>query len=255
MAIVDMGALSRAFSCLVLCGALATPIDAARTSLVGANPEVQTENVFSMVMQKWQAFPNTDDFAKNCAEGLGKLLPELRMQYTGHQVPIVLRSECDVWATKKGYTLEGASVNGDEYTEKSSALGRLASKASPLGWSEGEESLAVARTSCEHCAELLGAQFDGKQDYLGWCKNVTGFLQTMKALPQLRNDIYNLRRQHEVLSAELDGVRFKHHESTHKVQKMGKTEPWWKKWQMRQSSGSRSLLSILAVALSFLAWH
>jgi len=252
VATVDMGALARLVDFLV---ALACPLAAARHGLVGTQPKEQrmpplkTDGVLSMVMHKWQAFPNTDDFAKSCADGLGKLLPELRMQYTAHQVPIFLRSECDVWATKKGYALQNASLDGDEYTEKSSPLGRLASKASPLGWSQGDETMATARTSCEHCAKLLGEEFFGKQDYLGWCKNVTGFLQTMKELPQLRTDIAKLRLQHQVLSAELEADRFNRHEANHKVTKMEKDESWWKRWHVRKSSGFRPLLSLVPLAL------
>lgn len=250
LAIVDMGALERTFGCLGMFLALANPTTAGRHGLVRAKHNLlilprKTQGVFSMVMQKWQAFPNTDDFAKSCAEGLDKLLPDLSMQYTAHQVPIFLHSECDVWVTKKGFAVEGASLDGDEYTAKSS----------PLGWSEGEKTLARARTSCEHCAKLLGDEFFGKKDYLGWCKNVTGFLQKMKDLPQLRGDIANLHEEHRMLSAELDALRINHHEARHKIDKMGKvTDSWWKRWVMRRSQGSHPVLSLLSLSLAFLAW-
>merc|ERR1719272_2720974 len=122
-----------------------TPVSSA-TLERGAPSHQITEGVFAMVVRKWQAFPNSEDFPKSCAEGLGKLLPKLRMEYTAHQVPKILRSECDVWATKKGYTLNGSSI----------------------AWPESGKTLSDARRACEFQSELLGEEFSGKQDYLGW---------------------------------------------------------------------------------------
>lgn len=260
-----MALVRRLMTFLVSLKAVIVPITAARHGLKGAQylghnvwrgevrPSQKIEGVFSMVMHKWQAFPDDESFADSCAEGLKKLLPELGKEYTAEQVPHALHSECDVWVTKKGYVADGSSLDAAEYTGKSSPLGRLASKGSQLGWSEAEETLSTARVSCEQCADLLGEEFlHGKQDYKGWCKNITGVLQKMEQLPQLRTDIANLWRQHEVLKDEYEKMRFKQHEGKHEVKQIGKEKSFWKRWAVRKSSGSRSLLSLLALSLAFL---
>lgn len=100
-------------------------------------------------------------FEASCSTLIGKLLPQLRREYTSRQVPTVLYHECDVYNTRTDFHKKNLTVE-------------------------------VATWQCRHFAGSLVTEFEAKKqgdkDYKGWCNSFFDYLQEAVKSPKQRED-------------------------------------------------------------------
>merc|ERR1719359_1528635 len=61
-------------------------------------------NVFEALVDDFHRDPkDPEKFTGNCSALIGKLLPNLRREYTSRQVPDVLYHECDIYHTRTDF--------------------------------------------------------------------------------------------------------------------------------------------------------
>merc|ERR1740127_73203 len=61
-------------------------------------------NVFQALLTDFQIDPkDPEKFTGQCSSLIGKLLPNLRREYTSRQVPDVLYHECDIYHTRSDF--------------------------------------------------------------------------------------------------------------------------------------------------------
>merc|ERR1719156_274430 len=100
---------------------------------------------FTLVMKEWKEVPELGPFTDRCVPLIEKLLPRLGMEYTKLQVPKVLLHDCDVYATKTDYQVDGSDMDS-------------------------------ARGTCRISARELGEEYEGDKNYKAWCGNLHAYL-------------------------------------------------------------------------------
>jgi len=158
----------------------------ANKTIDGKNFTVTKNAPFYMLLLKeWKEVPELGPFTERCVPLIEKLLPRLGNEYTKLQVPKVLLHECDVYATKTDYQVDGSS-------------------------------LETARGTCRISARELGEEYMGDKDYKAWCGNLHAYLtdqfnfqkhlanrdQLTAEADRIRDELAELRKQYEKVKAQ-----------------------------------------------------
>lgn len=131
--------------------------------------------------------PEKQEFVPACAEHLGELLAQLKMEYTGRNVPHVLTHECDVYAS---------------YTD--------------FKWTHQE--VDHAKRNCRRFAHDLADQFFGDKDYKGWCEAVHSYWDDNETPPDvLRAQHSKLLKEQREIQTQLEGLREEYKRSKEKA--------------------------------------
>lgn len=132
--------------------------------------------IFQLLVREWTKVPDLGKFTERCEKLISKLLPKLRNEYTGFQVPKVLLHDCDVYWTKDDYRTN----NTNEET---------------------------ARYQCRYSARKLGEEFFGDKDYKGWCTDLHEYLTEQQNLHVQMAERQKLFDEQDALRKELDKLR------------------------------------------------
>merc|ERR1719379_1813927 len=113
-------------------------------------------NVFQALVADFRIDPkDPEKFKGQCSELIGKLLPNLRREYTSRQVPDVLYHECDIYHTRTDFLKGNMTANLEAW-------------------------------QCRHFAGSLVNEFLGGRDYKGWCTSFFAYLQQKVKSPAER---------------------------------------------------------------------
>lgn len=149
-------------------------------------------NVFQALMADFQIDPkDPEKFTGECSGLIGKLLPNLRREYTSRQVPDVLYHECDIYHTRTDFH----KTNMTDTME---------------AW------------QCRHFAGSLVNEFLGGKDYKGWCMSFFTYLQQKVKSPAEREaERQKLLKEKEALQEQLDKLHKQWQKRRAKLAKKG----------------------------------
>lgn len=135
-------------------------------------------NIFQLLLEDYEASPSDPaKFEASCSKLIGKLLPELRREYTSRQVPTVLYHECDLHRTRDDF-------HKDNITKEMA------------GW------------QCQHFSGTLVNEFFGKKNYAGWCQSFFQYLQEVrKPASEREAERHRLLDEKQDLQDQLDDLR------------------------------------------------
>lgn len=114
----------------------------------------------------------TEPFIKRCTGIISELMPDLQQEYTWKQVPSVLISECDVYASKEDFQTK---------------LMRL----------------EHAKKTCVFFANRLGDEFKHKRNYRSWCGDVYAQMLRSSNATQMTDRQKKLLETHPDLSRKV----------------------------------------------------
>jgi len=132
-------------------------------------------NVFQALLEDFEHDPKDQEkFTGQCSGLIGKLLPNLRREYTSRQVPDVLYHECDVYHTRTDFH-------------------------------KGNMTAELETWQCRHFAGSLVNEFLGGKDYKGWCSSFFTYLQQKVKSPAEREaERQKLLKEKQALQDQLD---------------------------------------------------
>jgi hypothetical protein len=114
-------------------------------------------NVFQALLEDFNTDPkDPEKFSGQCSKLIGKLLPNLRREYTSRQVPDVLYHECDIHHTRTDFH-------------------------------KGNMTAELEAWQCRHFAGSLVNEFLGTKDYKGWCLSFFKYLDQKVKSPAERD--------------------------------------------------------------------
>lgn len=132
-------------------------------------------NVFQALLEDFSHEPkDPEKFSGQCSKLIGKLLPNLRREYTSRQVPDVLYHECDIYHTRTDFKKNNTTPEFEVW-------------------------------QCKHFAGSLVNEFLGSKDYKGWCMSFFKYLDQKRKTPEEREaDRKKLLKEKEALQEQLD---------------------------------------------------
>lgn len=168
-------------------------------------------NLWGLLVEDFEAGAHDPKkFEASCTALIGKLLPDLRREYTSRQVPTVLYHECDVYKTR------------DDFHKKN-------------------QTVEVATWQCRHFAGSLVGEFLGQKDYKGWCMSFFDYLQERVKSPKEREDErVRLMREKQALQHELDDLHMQWKRERGLLAAKG-AEAWRKSEEREQASIAKEL--------------
>lgn len=149
-------------------------------------------NVFQALLEDFKIDPkDPEKFTGECSGLLGKLLPNLRREYTSRQVPDVLYHECDIYHTRTDFHKENMTAELESW-------------------------------QCRHFAGALVSEFLGGKDYKGWCMSFFSYLQQKVKSPAEREaERQKLLQEKEALQEQLDKLHKQWQKRRAKLAKQG----------------------------------
>lgn len=161
--------------CFPGCFAIAVIVTNAPQQSAAMMMNRRIENVFQALLEDFSRDPkDSEKFTGQCSKLIGKLLPNLRREYTSRQVPDVLYHECDIYHTRTDFSKANTTAEFEAW-------------------------------QCRHFAGSLVSEFLGTKDYKGWCLSFFKYLdQKVKSPAEREAERKKLLKEKESLQEQLD---------------------------------------------------